>query len=177
MKRRISILLIALVLGLTASALAFGPTDHQALTPTEALTPARSPAYPVGMAVKLEADHMPGMEGAPGTISGAYETVLYAVSFTRADTGEEVLWHRWVIQEEIEGFGEAPYQPGDIVTLLSGHISAMGGEGAQAEIVEVMPGVAYMVDYVPTDGSAPVQNHQWLSEEEIHPYEEPVTNG
>ena len=65
----------------------------------------------------------------------------------------------------------------DQVILLPGHISGMGGEGARAEIVEVMAGVAYMVDFTPTDGSEPIFNHQWVSEEELLPYELPANNG
>lgn len=177
MKKLTSMLLAALILIGSLPALAHEHMDHHAVTPTDTFTPAEDPVYPVGTEVILLADHMPGMAGAVGRISGAFDTVLYAINYTRADTGEEVLWHRWVIHEEIEGTGSEPYRTGDQVTLLPGHISGMGGEGMQAEIVEVMTGVAYMVDFTPADGTEPIQNHQWVAQEELLPYEPPADNG
>lgn len=177
MKKLASLLLAAVILIWGLPALAHEGMDHHAVTPTDTFASAEDPAYPVGTEVILLADHMPGMAGAVARISGAFDTVLYAVNYTNADTGEEILWHRWVIQEEIEGSSDEPYQVGDQVVLLPGHISGMGGEGVQAEIVEVVAGVAYMVDFTPTDGTEPVQNHQWVSEEELMPYESPANNG
>ena len=42
---------------------------------------------------------------------------------------------------------------------------------------EVVAGVAYMVDFTPTDGGEPIINHQWVSQEELLPYELPADNG
>lgn len=170
MKKSLYTLLPALLLAFILPFLANGTMDLHAITPTESLFPAANPAYPVGTDALLAADHMPGMKGAIARISGAFDTVLYAINYTRSDTAEVVKDHRWIIQEEIKGHGEVPYKAGDVVTLLPGHISGMGGEGVQAEIVEVMPGVAYMVDFTPTDGTERVINHQWLSEAELMPY-------
>jgi hypothetical protein len=175
MIKRIAILLTAWMLGLTAPAMAQGPADPGALTPPEAFTPAEDPIYPVGTRVVLAADHLPGMEGAEAVVSAAFDTVLYAVSYTRTDTGEQVLWQRWVAHEEIEGAAGLPYEAGSIVTLKAGF--APGMEGAQAEIVEVLTGTAYMADFEASDGSGPVEGYRWLSEEEIHPYLGTVNNG
>lgn len=177
MKKLISVLLIALFMTSAVSALAQEPMDHRAMTPTDRLRPAADPAYPVGSKAILAADHIPGMMGAAATISGAFDTVLYAVNYTRTDTGAQEKWHRWVIQEEIDGNRSEPYQVGDLVTLLPGYISGMGGEGAQAEIVEVVIGVAYMVDFEASDAAGFVRNHQWVCEDELQPYEETTEHG
>lgn len=61
-----------------------GGHDHPADggPPPSGITESADPTYPVGTEVTLTADHMPGMDGATATISGAYETVTYAVDFT-----------------------------------------------------------------------------------------------
>lgn len=168
--KKLTGILLAVMLLMGATPILAHDMDHHAVSPTDAFTPAEAPLYPLGTEVILAADHMPGMEGAVARISGAFDTVLYAINYTREDTGEVVLWHRWVIHEEIENPMEEPYEVGNVVTLLPGHISGMGGEGVQAEIVEVLIGTAYMVDFTPTDGTDPVVNHQWVSEEEVLPY-------
>ena len=132
MKKLTSMLLAAMMLISVIPALAHEGMDHHAVTPTDTFTPAEDPAYPVGAEVIMLADHMPGMAGAAARVSGAFDTVLYAINYTNADTGEEVLWHRWVIHEEIQGSGDEPWKGGDQVILLPGHISGMGGEGARA---------------------------------------------
>ena len=99
MKKLTSMLLAAMMLISVIPALAHEGMDHHAVTPTDTFTPAEDPAYPVGTEVIMLADHMPGMAGAAARVSGAFDTVLYAINYTNADTGEEVLWHRWVIHE------------------------------------------------------------------------------
>lgn len=170
MRNKIALILTALLLALTISAFAHENMDHSITTPTEHLIPAANPEYPVGTEVLLAANHMPGMQGAIARVSGAFETTLYAITYTRRDTGEVVKDHKWVIHEEITGHGEDPFSVGEIITLLPGHISGMGGEGVQAEITELSPGVAYMVDFSPVDGSEHITGHQWVSEEELLPY-------
>ena len=49
----------------------------------EGMAAAEDPEFPVGTEVTLTADHMEGMEGATATISGAFDTTTYSVSFTR----------------------------------------------------------------------------------------------
>ncbi|HSK68590.1 MAG TPA: DUF1541 domain-containing protein [Candidatus Limnocylindria bacterium] len=168
MKRFLQYVTMALLaLALAVPVIAQEAGGHMAMSPTDEFTEAADPRFPVGTYVVLNADHMPGMMGAGGVISGAFDTVLYAINFTSAETGERMENHRWVIHEEIEGHREEPYSVGDVVTLMPGHISGMGGEGVQAEIAEVVRGVAYMVDFMPTDGGEEVVNHQWLSEDEL----------
>ncbi len=136
------------------------------MTPVDNLTQAENPMYPVGAAVVINTDHMPGMMDAKGTISGAFDTTLYAVDYTDMH-GMDVSNHRWVISEEIEGSADKTFQVGDTVTLGRGHMESMGGDGQSAVIVQVVQGPAYMVDYDPTDGSARVVNHQWVAEFEL----------
>src|SRR5699024_10401013 len=59
----------------------------------EGIEPAEDPEFPVGTEVTLTADHMEGMEGATATISGAFDTTTYSVSFTPTDGGEPVTDH------------------------------------------------------------------------------------
>lgn len=136
------------------------------MTPVDNLTQAENPLYPVGAAVIINTDHMPGMMDAKGTISGAFDTTLYAVDYTDMH-GMVVPNHRWVISEEIEGSADKTFQVGDTVTLGQGHMESMGGAGQSAVIAQVVQGPAYMVDYDPTDGSARVVNHQWVAEFEL----------
>ncbi len=136
------------------------------MTPVDDLTPSVGPAYPVGTEIVLGTDHMTGMQGAKGVVSGAYDTTLYAVDYTASD-GMAVKNHRWVIAEEIENGAVKTFAVGDTVTLGQGHMGSMGGAGQSAVIVQVVEGPAYMVDYDPTDGSARVTNHQWVAEFEL----------
>lgn len=137
-----------------------------AMTPVEDLTPSENPLFPVSTEVIVNTDHMSGMMGAKGVVSGAYDTTLYAVDYTDA-SGTEVKNHRWVIAEEIVSSDGVAFEVGDTVTMRQGHMEAMGGAGQSAVIVQIMPGPAYMVDYDPTDGSARVMNHQWVAEFEL----------
>jgi hypothetical protein len=93
------------------------------MTPVEDLTVAEDPMYPVGAEVVIIADHMPGMMGAKGVVSGAFDTTLYAVDYTTAD-GKDVINHRWVISEEIEGSEGMTFAVGDTVTLGRGHMES-----------------------------------------------------
>ena len=170
MKKQFTVLLAALLLALAVPVFAHENMDHGMVSPTENFTPAQDPVNPVGAQVILSADHMPGMNGAIARISGAFSTTLYAITYTRSDTGEVVKDHKWVIHEEIADHGALPFNVDDLVTLLPGHISGMGGEGVTARVTQAVPGVAYMVDFSPTDGSDPVVNHQWVGEAELLPY-------
>ena len=67
----------------------------------EGLREAENPVYPPGSKVQINADHMPGMNGAEATITGAYQTIAYSVSYTSSTTGEKVENHKWVIHEEL----------------------------------------------------------------------------
>ncbi|WP_417287828.1 YdhK family protein [Corynebacterium variabile] len=130
------------------------------------------PMYPVGTEVTVLADHMEGMDGATGTVTGAYSTTAYAVSYTPTDGGEPVSDHRWVVQEELEGVkgadgaGDAPLADGTEVTLTADHMAGM--EGATATIDSSTQETVYMVDITTADGMT-MTNHKWVTESELAP--------
>lgn len=126
---------------------------------------AANPAYPVGTAVTLTADHMPGMDGARAEIAGAYETYTYSVNFMPTSGGDPVSDHRWVVQEEIRDADDRRLADGTEVTLLAEHMTGM--KGAQATIAHSTDETVYMVDYV-ADGMT-MTNHKWVVENEIQP--------
>ncbi len=128
---------------------------------------ATNPTYPVGTKVLITATHMSGMEGATGTVVGAYSTTVYAVNYTPTTGGAEVKDHKWVIQQEIKGYGSTDYAVGDHVTLTADHMAGM--DGASATIAEVTHETVYMIDYTPTTGGAEVKNHKWVVESELEP--------
>lgn len=131
------------------------------------LETATSPTYPVGTKVTITATHMDGMEGATGTVVGAYTTTVYAVDYTPTTGGAEVKDHKWVIQQEIKDAGSQDYAVGDEVTLTADHMEGM--DGASATIAEVTHETVYMVDYTPATGGTEVTNHKWVVESELQP--------
>ncbi|MEJ4099820.1 YdhK family protein [Corynebacterium mastitidis] len=128
----------------------------------EGIAPASDPAYPVGTAVRLTADHMPGMKGAEATVSGAYSTYAYAVTYAPTPEGTE---HKWVVQEEIEGAGDNRLPDGAEVRLTADHMPGM--EGARATVDFSTDETVYMVDY--ESGGEPMKNHKWVVESEMEP--------
>lgn len=122
------------------------------------------PAFALGSLVTLEADHMPGMEGAEATIVGAYDTVAYSVTYTPTTGGEPVEDHKWIVHEELENPDAAPLSVGDEVVITAGHMEGM--EGAEGEIQSVEDTTVYMVDFISPDGQE-VFNHQWVIESEL----------
>lgn len=131
----------------------------------EGMAAAEDPEFPVGTEVTLTADHMEGMEGATATISGAFDTTTYSVSFTPTDGGEPVTDHKWVVHEELENPGEAPLAEGTEVVITADHMTGM--EGAEATIDSATEETVYMVDYE-ADGMM-MTNHKWVVESEIEP--------
>jgi hypothetical protein len=131
----------------------------------EGLQEAENPTYPVGSEVIIEASHMSGMNGAEATISGAFDTIVYEVSYTPTDGSEPIENHRWVIHEEIEEAQEDPLEPGTEVTLNARHMEGM--EGATATIDQAEETTIYMIDFLPTDGDEIIRNHQWVTEDEL----------
>src|SRR5699024_7591589 len=63
----------------------------------EDLKEAENPTYEVGSRTIIEAEHMQGMDGAEATISGAFDTTVYTVSYTPTNGGDPVEDHKWVI--------------------------------------------------------------------------------
>ncbi|PPA70732.1 YdhK family protein [Jeotgalibacillus proteolyticus] len=131
----------------------------------EGLAEAQNPQFEVGSTAVINADHMPGMNGEEAEITGAYDTVVYAVTYTPTDGGEPVENHKWVIHEELENPGSEPLEAGAEVTLNADHMSGM--EGASAEIVSSEETTVYMVTFVTTDTEEEVENHKWVTEEEL----------
>lgn len=133
----------------------------------QGLKEAKNPTYKVGSQVILQDDHMPGMKGATATISGAYDTTVYAVSYTPMTGGEKVNKHKWVVHEDLQNAGSEPYKVGDQVTLGVEHMTGMKGATATIDYAEKT--TVYMVDYTPTTGGEPVKNHQWFIGSELTP--------
>jgi hypothetical protein len=133
------------------------------------LAEAENPTYPVGSKVIMHADHMPGMNGAEATVSGAFNTTVYSVTYTPTNGGEPVKNHKWVVHEEIENAGEEPYKPGDEVVLTADHMEGM--KGAKATIDTAKQTTVYMVDFTNQATGKEVKNHKWVVEDELSPVE------
>ena len=146
---------------------AHGGHDHPADggAPPAGIEEAEDPTYPVGTEVTLTADHMPGMDGATATISGAYDTTAYAVSYTPTDGGDPVTNHKWVVQEELDGVGGEKLKAGDIATITAEHMSGM--QGAEATIDSSTDETVYMVDIDSPEMT--MKRHKWVVESEIQP--------
>ena len=137
MNRRISILVAAGILGGSLALAGCSTANNEAGTPSqsedaqgghgghdgmehpadggpvpEGMKEATDPEYPVGTEVTLTADHMEGMNGASATIVGAYDTYTYAIDYTPVDGGDPVTDHKWVVQEELDGAGDARLDDG-----------------------------------------------------------------
>lgn len=135
----------------------------------EDLANAEDPTYPVGSEAVMSADHMKGMDGAVATIEGAYDTTVYAVTYTPTTGGEEVENHKWVIHEEIENPEEQPYEQRDEVVLNADHMEGM--KGATATIDSAEENNVYMVSYTDSETGEKVENHKWVTENELSPVE------
>ncbi|NLY79359.1 MAG: YdhK family protein [Lysinibacillus sp.] len=125
---------------------------------------AENPTFPVGSKVKIYANHMAGMEGAEGTVVGAYDTTAYVISYTPINGGEEVKNYKWVIHEELEGASGAPMEPGRELVINAEHVEGMQSANAVIEAAEEGP--VYMVDFTTTTGEE-VKNYKWLTEGEL----------
>ncbi len=136
----------------------------------EGLKRAENPTYPESSKAIIETDHMKGMKGAEATISGAFETTSYVVSYMPTNGGEPVENHKWVIHEELDQPDNAPLAPGTEVTLNATHMKGM--EGANATIESANQTTVYMIDYMPTTGGEEVTNHKWVTEDELSPIEQ-----
>jgi len=65
------------------------------------LKDAKNPMFKVGSKARIHADHMEGMDGAEATVVGAYDTTVYAVSYTPTIGGERVTNHQWLTEDEL----------------------------------------------------------------------------
>lgn len=132
----------------------------------EGLKEAENPKYKVGSKSIINEDHMPGMKGAEATITGAYKTTVYSLSYDPTNGGERVKNHKWVIHEELVEAGDQPFTPGDEVTIDAEHMAGMKGAKAVIDTAEEMN--VYMVDFTTADGEK-VTNHMWVTESELSP--------
>ncbi|WP_144794347.1 YdhK family protein [Kocuria palustris] len=148
-----------------------GMADHEhdpdGGPPPEGIRTAADPAYPVDAQVTPTADHMPGMAGSEATVTGAFDTTAYSVTYTPTDGGEPVVDHKWVVHEELEDPGEAPLPEGAEVVLDADHMAGM--DGATATIESSTQETVYMVDVV-MDGME-MTDHKWFVESELQPAE------
>lgn len=135
----------------------------------DGLEEAENPTYAVGDKAIIAAAHMPGMEGAEATISGAFTTTVYTVSYTPTTGGDPVMDHKWVIHEELEDAGEAPLEPGTEVTINAEHMEGMDGVTATIDSAEET--TVYMVDYIDMETGEEVTYHKWVTESELQPVE------
>jgi len=143
-----------------------GEMDHSGSGEVPAgLKVAENPKYKVGSQAIMKADHMEGMNGAEATIVGAYDTTVYAVTYTPATGGDPVKNHKWVIQEEIKDAGDKILEPGTKVTIQADHMEGMNGATGTIDSAEKT--TVYMVDYTPTTGGEKVTNHKWVTESEL----------
>ena len=135
----------------------------------DGLMEAENPTYKVEESVIMQAGHMEGMEGAEATIVGAFDTIVYEVSYDPTNGDPRVENHQWVIQEEIAETKdvEEPLEPGTEVTLEASHMEGM--QGATATIESAEDTTVYMVDFEPTTGEEMVRNHKWVTEAELSP--------
>ncbi|WP_102028611.1 YdhK family protein [Salirhabdus sp. Marseille-P4669] len=141
-----------------------GEHSHSGEAP-ENLKQAEDPTYPIGSTAIIEADHMEGMNGAEATIVGAYDTTVYAVTYTPTSGGEKVENHKWVVHEELEDAGDAPLEPGTEVTLNAKHM--IGMDGATAVIESAEQTTVYMINYVSKKSGEEIKNHMWVTEDEL----------
>lgn len=190
MNKRISILVAAGILGGSLALAGCSTANNEAGTPSqsedaqgghgghdgmehpadggpvpEGMKEATDPEYPVGTEVTLTADHMEGMNGASATIVGAYDTYTYAIDYTPVDGGNPVTDHKWVVQEELDGAGDARLDDGTEVTVTADHMEGM--DGATATIASSTDETVYVVDYE-ADGMK-MTNHKWVVDSEIQP--------
>lgn len=131
----------------------------------EGLVEAENPTYPEGSEVTIQTDHMPGMMGATGEVVGAFDSITYEITYNDTKTGEEIANHKWVVHEEVENAQDEPYQVGDKVVLEANHMPGM--QGATATIDSAEDTTVYMVTYTDTETDDTVENHKWLTEEEL----------
>lgn len=143
-----------------------GDMDHSSSGEVpEGLAAAENPTFEVGSQAVINADHMPGMDGAEATIVGAYDTTVYALSFTPTTGGDPIENHKWIIHEELEGAGDAPLAAGDEAIIAADHMEGM--DGATATIDSAEETTVYMVDFTTSDSGEEVVNHKWVTESEL----------
>ncbi|WP_409250735.1 YdhK family protein [Bacillus sp. SCS-153A] len=133
----------------------------------EEMKEAKNPKYQAGSTVIIEKGHLPGMEGAEATVAAAYDTTVYRVSYNPVTGGDRVEQHEWVVHEELKDADKKSFKPGDEVTIEAEHMEGMQGAKAVVDTAEQM--TVYVIDFTPLDGSEKVENHLWVTEDELSP--------
>ena len=131
------------------------------------LMEAENPTYKVEESVIMQAGHMEGMEGAEATIVGAFDTIVYEVSYDPTNGDPRVESHQWVIQEEIMDAGTDPFGVGSEVMLEAEHTEGMSGAAATIDASEAT--TVCIVDYIDTVTGEAIKNHKWVTEMELAP--------
>lgn len=131
----------------------------------QSLQEAKNPTFPVGSKAIVQTGHMKGMKGAKATITGAYDTTVYEVSYKPTTGGKEVHHHKWVVQSEIKDAGDKTLAPGTDIIIEADHMKGM--KGAKGKVESSKKTTVYMIDYQPTTGGKVVKNHKWVVEDEL----------
>lgn len=128
----------------------------------EGIKEAENPKFKVGDQVTIHAEHEEGMKGSVGIVQGAYDTIVYSVSYTptHGDFREEN--HKWIVHEELQGLDEKMLVPGSEVIIESDQEEGM--LGAEGEVDTAEKTIVYMVAYTATDGK---QFKKWFKESEL----------
>jgi hypothetical protein len=90
----------------TVYTISYSPTDGEEKVENhkwvihEEIQDAGDEPFKPGSEVKINAEHMEGMEGVTAEIDSAEATTVYMVDFTTTD-GEEVTNHKWVTEGEL----------------------------------------------------------------------------
>ncbi|CAM5193628.1 hypothetical protein UACE39S_03845 [Ureibacillus acetophenoni] len=128
----------------------------------EGIKEAVNPKFKVGDQVIINAEHEEGMKGAEGTVVGAYDTIVYSVSYTPTHGDHREENHKWIVHEELQGIDEQMLVPGSEVIIESDQEEGM--LGAEGEIDTAEKTTAYMVEYEATDGKL---FKKWFKESEL----------
>lgn len=89
----------------TVYTISYNPTDGEKVENHkwvihEEIQDASDEPFKPGSVVKINAEHMEGMNGVTAEIDSAEATTVYMVDFTTTD-GEEVTNHKWVTESEL----------------------------------------------------------------------------
>ncbi|WP_375179307.1 YdhK family protein [Enterococcus rotai] len=122
------------------------------------------PRFQLNDIVTLSAGYMPGMQGTKGTVTAAYDTQAYTVTYQPTNGERLVVNYKWITQEEIVDSENEPLSDGKMVLLDAAH--QVGMEGARAVIESSVETTVYVVE--PISASDQVLDQQvWLIEEDL----------
>lgn len=131
----------------------------------QGLVATMNPEFKKGSKVTLKTDHMSGMMNAKGTVAGVYTTNVYTVTYHPTNGGKVVRNHKWVIQQELQTHNKGLLKTGTKVKLNASHMPGM--MGAEATIDSAKQTNIYMVNYTDTKTGKVIENHKWVTEDEL----------